>query len=114
MERNALGDLIKLRREKADLTQDALAERSGISRNTISAIEQGRIKLVQPAILKDLVRVLPLSMGEAVVAMGYDDPREDALAAFFADELALAEDLESVLARVRQRLSSPPRQTAPC
>ena len=39
------GDSLRIMREFADLSQNALAERSGIPQSTISAIENGRANL---------------------------------------------------------------------
>ncbi len=39
----ALGEAVRLLRERAQLTQDALAERSGLSRSTLRRIESGRV-----------------------------------------------------------------------
>lgn len=41
-ERERIGKMIKLIREKQDLTQDDIAEKTGLLRNNISRIEQGK------------------------------------------------------------------------
>lgn len=49
---------IKEYREKAGLTQEELACKSGVSRTTISALEQGREKIVKSSTLVSLAKAL--------------------------------------------------------
>lgn len=49
---------IKEYREKAGLTQEELSCKSGVSRTTISALEQGREKIVKSSTLVSLAKAL--------------------------------------------------------
>ena len=60
----SLGDHLRLLRESAGLTQDELADRSGLSRDAISALERGRRKYPHPATLKMLAEALDLAEAE--------------------------------------------------
>ena len=72
----APGDSLRIMREFADLSQNALAERSGISQSTISAIENGRANLgVERA--KALARALRCHPA-VLVFSGWDIERESA------------------------------------
>lgn len=55
----ALGEAIRRSRILADLTQQALADRAGVSRATISNLESGRVPLARiPTSLRDVARSL--------------------------------------------------------
>lgn len=73
-----LGGLIRSRRQQTlnqrtgrAFTQAALAETVGVSRETISAIENGEIQTASPELAEGLERVLGISALEVVRAMGY-------------------------------------------
>ncbi|GAC1591997.1 MAG: hypothetical protein NVS3B21_11140 [Acidimicrobiales bacterium] len=46
------GDLLKLARVKAELTQDGLAERAGVAQSLISAYENGRRQPTMPTLMR--------------------------------------------------------------
>ena len=46
------GDLLKLARVKAELTQDQLAERAGVAQSLISAYENGRRQPTMPTLMR--------------------------------------------------------------
>ena len=72
----APSDSLRIMREFADLSQNALAERSGIPQSTISAIENGRANLgVDRA--KTLARALRCHPSVLLFA-GWDIERESA------------------------------------
>ncbi len=72
-----LGDLLLRSRLRADLTQEALAERAGVSVNTISNLEAGRGSLPRRATLTLLVGALT----RALPTEDQEDVREFAAAA---------------------------------
>src|SRR3954454_16189955 len=55
------GDLLRTLRKRAGLTQEELAERSGLSRDAISALERGRRTRPHPPTLKAIGGALGLS-----------------------------------------------------
>jgi len=56
------GKAVKRARQAAGLTQAALAQRAGMSAQTVAAIEQGRLKSTR--FLPQLARVLNKRLGE--------------------------------------------------
>ena len=58
-----LGALLLRTRKRADLTQEALAERAGVSANTVSNLEAGRGHLPRQATLELLVEALAGTLG---------------------------------------------------
>lgn len=55
---------IKEYREKAGLTQEELAKKSGVSRTIISALEQGEAKTTKSTTLVSLADALEATVGE--------------------------------------------------
>lgn len=53
-----MGEKIKKRREELKMSQDELAEKAGISRQTVSAIETGKYENVMIGTLKAIARAL--------------------------------------------------------
>lgn len=51
-------------RKKAGLTQEALAEKSGISRTTIGKIERGSVKWTRSDVLKQLANALNCTIAD--------------------------------------------------
>jgi transcriptional regulator with XRE-family HTH domain len=61
---NALGYKLKECREKKHMSQEELSEKSGISRQTISAIENNSEKCVTSRTLKKLAQALDMTIGD--------------------------------------------------
>lgn len=59
-----LGSVIKDRREELHMTQDVLAKKSGLSRQTISAIERGKNTNVLVGTLSALATALDTSVDD--------------------------------------------------
>ncbi|HQY29912.1 MAG TPA: helix-turn-helix domain-containing protein, partial [Thermomicrobiales bacterium] len=59
------GELLRTMRENQGLTQEELAERAGLSRDAISALERGRRSRPHPATVKAINAALGVSMEEA-------------------------------------------------
>ena len=57
-----MGEKIRELREKAKLSQEELAERSGISRVTISFIETGKLESVTTKTLRQIAEALGVSV----------------------------------------------------
>lgn len=57
-----MGEKIKAIRERKKITQEELAERSGISRQTISGIESGKITSVTTGTLESIAKALSVSV----------------------------------------------------
>ncbi len=57
-----MGEKIRDIREAAKISQDELAERSGVSRQTISAIETGRATSVTTGTLEAIAKALNVSV----------------------------------------------------
>ena len=57
-----MGEKIRDIREAAKISQDELAERSGVSRQTISAIETGRATSVTTGTLEAIAKALGVSV----------------------------------------------------
>ena len=57
-----MGEKIKAIRERKKITQEELAERSGISRQTISGIESGKISSVTTGTLESIAKALSVSV----------------------------------------------------
>lgn len=57
-----MGEKIKAIRERKKITQEELAERSGISRQTISGIESGKITSVTTSTLESIAKALSVSV----------------------------------------------------
>lgn len=57
-----MGKKIKAIRERKKITQEELAERSGISRQTISGIESGKITSVTTSTLESIAKALSVSV----------------------------------------------------
>jgi len=57
-----VGEKIKAIRERKKITQEELAERSGISRQTISGIESGKITSVTTGTLESIAKALSVSV----------------------------------------------------
>lgn len=81
-----LGAMMKQHREAAGLTQSALAELSGVTRDYIASMELGRIQVIYPAVFVKLREVLGFRGWELLEMMGYptDVPAR-------ADRIPLAE-----------------------
>src|SRR5262245_54316257 len=60
-ERAAFGDLLRRHRLAAGLTQEALAERTGLSVRGISDLERGARRTPQPGTVQRLLQALDLS-----------------------------------------------------
>lgn len=67
---STLGTLIRDRRKQARLKQIELAERLGVTRETVSALENGRIDQPTVETINKLASILPVSTVEIVKAMG--------------------------------------------
>lgn len=52
VENRVAGDLLRLARAKAGLTQDQMAERAGVAQSLISAYENGRRQPTMPTLLR--------------------------------------------------------------
>ncbi len=81
-------DWLRTARETAKLSQEELAERSGLSPNTIGALERGEHRRPYPATIRALVRALGLG--------------EDEQAALSAAVPRRARSSESDLSQLRQ------------
>jgi transcriptional regulator with XRE-family HTH domain len=57
VENRVAGDLLRLARAKAGLTQDQMAERAGVAQSLISAYENGRRQPTMPTLLRLLEAV---------------------------------------------------------
>lgn len=57
-----MGEKIKAIRERKKITQEELSERSGISRQTISGIESGKITSVTTSTLESIAKALSVSV----------------------------------------------------
>lgn len=55
-----IGDIIRHKRKELDLTQDELAERTGVTKATVSRWESGDIKKIKAPIAMKLAEVLDL------------------------------------------------------
>ena len=100
-----LAELVRERRERADLTQEALAAASGVSRDTIAKVERGKIKIPSPGILKAFARCLPVTVAEMTAAIGYTEPDGSWRGADFLKETNQAsEDMERVLQWIQTRV----------
>ncbi|TMJ44811.1 MAG: helix-turn-helix transcriptional regulator [Alphaproteobacteria bacterium] len=74
------GRAVKRAREAAHLTQAGLAKAAGMAAQTVSAIEQGRLKWTK--FLPQLARVLNLTLGELDADWAaFDAPRRAAMPA---------------------------------
>lgn len=95
------GREVRSAREAVGLTQKDLAERTGIARQTVTAIENGRPKKpVEPEQVNAFARILGLSVLELVTALGY------------AVEVAGVEDEREVTLLRLYRATPPPYQRA--
>jgi ribosome-binding protein aMBF1 (putative translation factor) len=58
-----VGDVLRVRRDNAGLTQEALAAKTGISQGNIAAMESGR-RVIGPRVAKKLAAALGVAAGE--------------------------------------------------
>ena len=65
-----MGYKLKERREQMQITQEELARRSGVSRQTISSIEQNDNKAVSSRTLEKLAQALGTTIGNLFFADG--------------------------------------------
>ena len=63
-----MGCKLRQRREQMKLTQEELARKSGVSRQTISSIEQNENKSVSSRTLEKLARALDTTIGNLFFA----------------------------------------------
>jgi len=75
-----LGSLVRERRRELKLTQDALAERSGISQTHISQIEMGKTQRPELETLQALATALDVPVDELRVASGWVEKIEVVIA----------------------------------
>lgn len=69
-EREAFGQRLRRLRDVAGITQEELAERAGLSRNAISALERGERRRPHPHTVRRLVAALQLSPSDAAGLAG--------------------------------------------
>lgn len=72
----AFAALIREGRHNVGLTQDALVERSGVSRSTILRWESGDASRPEPEQVRAVCRALGLDPRRAAVALGYLEPED--------------------------------------
>lgn len=65
-----MGNLVKKRREELGLTQDELANRADLSRQTISSIENGTNRGVTSSTLTKIATALDTTVGALFFAKG--------------------------------------------
>jgi transcriptional regulator with XRE-family HTH domain len=104
-----VGDRVKQRRQELGLSQDALAQRAGISKSFLSDLETGK-RSVGAETLLDLGRAMGVSLDFLMTGKGSEDRRADkeipaSLARFAAEEgLSVRETM--TLLDVQERLVS--------
>lgn len=70
---SALAELVSSARVRAGITQDELAERSGVSRSSISRWERGQAERPDPAQLRAVCQVIGVSAQDAAASLGFFD-----------------------------------------
>ncbi len=70
-ESRALATLLREHRQLLEMTQEEVADRAGVSRQTYNKYESGRTTNPKPAELRAVCRVLELDPREIVVALGF-------------------------------------------
>jgi len=61
-----VGELVRYHRGEAEMTQEKLAEKAGVSPTTVVKIESGEIRRPQPATLTKIARALGIDPGTLV------------------------------------------------
>jgi transcriptional regulator with XRE-family HTH domain len=105
MATNRFGALVRERRERARLTQKELGEAVGLSGEGIKQIEAGRTKRAAPDVVNRMAQLLPVTVWELMVAMGYAIEEDAAL----HDILDERDNLIALVDQLRARLTRPPR-----
>lgn len=57
-----VGDKIRQTRESKKMSQEDLSDRSGVSRQTISSLENGKLQSVRTGTLENLAKALDVSV----------------------------------------------------
>lgn len=70
--RRAVGDRLRAARLQANRTQEALAERAGVSRDTVQRVERGDGDIPRLAALWRLARAVGVPLGELLADSGGD------------------------------------------
>lgn len=70
-----LGALVATRRKQIGMSQADVARLvPGLTRSALNSIEQGATKSISGDVANELVKILPVTMGELLRAMGYELP----------------------------------------
>lgn len=84
---NRLGRYVRARRDELGLTQEGLAERSGLSANYLARLERGEMRNPRRATLEALAEALEVDVADLVSPPAPPEPGS-ALERFLASELA--------------------------
>jgi transcriptional regulator with XRE-family HTH domain len=68
---HAFGALIRSARARADVTQDDVARRAGVSRDALSRWERGNAQIPHPRHVRSVCAVLDIDPVAALIALGY-------------------------------------------
>jgi transcriptional regulator with XRE-family HTH domain len=60
----SIGEIVKQKREALDLTQDELAEKAGVHRNSVANLERAQDPNVEVGTLKKLAAILRMDVAE--------------------------------------------------
>jgi transcriptional regulator with XRE-family HTH domain len=103
-----VGDRVKQRRTELGLTQDALAEKAGISKSFLSDLENGRRSIGAETLL-DLGRAMGVSLDFLMVggesSVQHDDPQIPASLALLAEKEGLSVRQALTLLRIREHIA---------
>jgi len=75
-----IGALVAQRRQECGMSQDAVTTALknigvfGFGRDALGNLESGRTKTIAPDVAAGLARILPVTIAELCIAMGYDLP----------------------------------------
>jgi transcriptional regulator with XRE-family HTH domain len=112
--RSRLGRLVRTKRVQLDLTQDALAERAHVSRNTITQLEAGHTSA--PKSLPRILGVLDIDvadlLGEIPAPVIYEPPPGSAPPLAHLSDAQLASEASRLVAEMAARLAARPVATA--
>jgi len=102
-----LGEFVRERRKRLELSQRELANRTGLSNGFISRLEDGQFKEVSQRVLRQLADTLEVDPEDLYAVSGYTTPQSlPGFAAYLRAKYEMSEEVARELTEFFDRLAS--------